>query len=344
MKTYRNVIRAGLVVLLAAPLTCVRQPSPVVGPIPAGPTAVDVQAVASGLVAPVYLTVAGDGSNRLFVVDQVGLVRLIKNGQLVDQPFLDVHGRLVSLNNAYDERGLLGLAFHPGFADSGSPGFGRLYTYQSEPVAGPADFTVPLPSGVQFNHQDVVTEWQVDANNPDAVNPGSAREVLRSDHPQANHNGGQLVFGPDSLLYIGIGDGGAGNDVGSGHSPQGNGQDITTVLGKILRIDPLPPTLTADGVGPASANGQYRIPSDNPFAARNGVAEIYAYGLRNPYRFSFDPATGDLVAGDVGQNTIEEIDIVTKGGNYGWNRKEGTFLFDPATGAATTNSPARRPT
>jgi glucose/arabinose dehydrogenase len=336
-----KLIRGGLVFLLAAPLTCVRPPAPVVGPIPVGPAAVDVQTVASGLVSPVYLTGAGDGSDRLFIVDQIGLVRLFTGGQLVAQPFLDVRSRLVSLSVLYDERGLLGLAFHPGFGDANSPGFRRLYTYQTEPAGGPADFTEAMPSGARFDHQNVVTEWQVDPNAPDTVDPHSARDVMRIDHPQSNHNGGQLLFGPDGLLYIGSGDGGAGNDVGAGHSPQGNGQDTTNVLGKILRIDPLPPMLTSAAVGPAGANGQYRVPADNPFVAGGGLPEIFAYGFRNPYQFSFDAATGDLIAGDVGQNTIEEVDIVVKGGNYGWPIKEGTFLFNRQTGVASPDSPGK---
>ncbi len=334
-----QLIRTGLVLAVAAPLTCVRPPVPVVGPIPVGPAAVHVQTIASGLVSPVYLTHAGDGSDRLFIVDQIGLVHLVKGGQLVAMPFLDVRGRLVSLNGIYDERGLLGLAFHPGFTDASSPGFRRLYTYQSEPATHAADFTVTMPPATSFDHQNVVTEWQIHANAPDTVDPNSARDVMRIDHPQSNHNGGLMVFGPDGFLYIGSGDGGAGNDVGAGHSPQGNGQDTTNVLGKILRIDPLAPALTSPSIGPPSANGRYRIPADNPFVAGGGLPEIFAFGLRNPYSFSFDAATGDLVAGDVGQNTIEEVDIITKGDNYGWNIKEGTFLFDPATGMVTADSP-----
>jgi glucose/arabinose dehydrogenase len=152
----------------------------------------------------------------------------------------------------------------------------------------------------------------------------SARELMRIDKPQFNHNGGALVFGPDKLLYISLGDGGNANDEGPGHVPEGNAQSLSegNVLGKILRIDPL---------GSNSANGQYGLPADNPFVGKPGADEIYAYGFRNPFRMSFDNKTGRLWVGDVGQNNVEEVDVVRKGGNYGWRIKEGTFLFD--TGA-----------
>jgi glucose/arabinose dehydrogenase len=170
-------------------------------------------------------------------------------------------------------------------------------------------------------------------------NPGSYREVLRFDRPEFNHNGGTVAFGPDGLLYAAFGDGGAANDVGAGHNPvTGNAQDLTTILGKVIRINPLNPQLTDDRDGAISANGQYRIPRDNPFFTRAGaVKEIWAYGLRNPYRFSFDVKGGQLLLADVGQNNIEEVDIITRGGNYGWNKQEGTFLFDPKTGNVFTN-------
>ena len=252
----------------------------------------------------------------------------MKNNALLATPFLDLSARLVASTG---ERGLLGLAFHPGYNDSSSPGFRKFYTYTSEPVTGAADFTVPKTSA--FDHQSVVAEWQVSAGNPDLADPASRREVLRVDEPQANHNGGKLAFRPgESYLYISLGDGGAGNDVGDGHNPIiGNGQDLTTVLGKILRIDPLDPALTAGSGDPASANGNYRVPASNPFiSSGTAVHEIYAYGLRNPFRFSFDAPTDRLIAGDVGQKNVEEVDFVEAGKNYGWNRKEGSFLFNPA--------------
>ncbi|MFL6590824.1 MAG: PQQ-dependent sugar dehydrogenase, partial [Chthoniobacterales bacterium] len=239
----------------------------------------------------------------------------------------------------YDERGLLGIAFHPGFSDSNSPGFRKLYTYTSEPVNGPADFTVPNPN--PFNHQSVIAEWQVSAGNPDVVDVATRREVMRIDEPQFNHNAGQMVFRPsDHYLYISLGDGGAANDVGDGHDPvAGNGQKLSTVLGKILRIDPLAPAAQPASTDPISGNGKYRIPASNPFTAGvpENVREIFAYGFRNPFRFSFDAVTDKLIVADVGQDHIEEIDVVEAGKNYGWNKKEGTFLFNPANGNATVD-------
>jgi hypothetical protein len=278
----------------------------------------------NGLTAPNLLVSPGGDTSRQFVADQIGKVHLIKDGALQPTPFLDVSARLSTLNPNYDERGLLGLAFSPTFSIPGTPGYGKLYTYTSEPVTRPADFTVPMPSGSSFNHQNVVTEWTVDPGNPDIVNPGSRREIMRVDWPQMNHNGGMLAFGPDNLLYIAMGDGGQGNDVGPGHGTTGNGRDLSNPLGDVLRIDPH---------GTNSANGQYGIPNDNPFVGTAGaLGEIYASGVRNPWRFSFDNQTGTLVLGDVGQGSVEEINIITKGGNYGWNFKEGQFKFDPVTG------------
>jgi glucose/arabinose dehydrogenase len=283
----------------------------------------------NGLTAPNLLISAGDGTNRQFVTDQVGKVHLMKDGVLQSTPFLDVSARLSTLNPNYDERGLLGLAFSPTYSTPGTAGYGKLYTYTSEPVTRPADFTVSMPSGTAFNHQNVVTEWTVDPNNPDIVNPASRREIMRVDWPQMNHNGGMLAFGPDNLLYIAMGDGGAGKDVGPGHGTTGNGRDLSNPLGDVLRIDPH---------GTNSANGQYGIPNDNPFVGTAGaIGEIYASGVRNPWRFSFDSQTGTLVLGDVGQGTVEEINIITKGSNYGWNFKEGQFKFDPATGQVSND-------
>jgi hypothetical protein len=175
----------------------------------------------------------------------------------------------------------------------------------------------------------------VSAANPDVVDPATRREVMRIDHPQGNHNGGQLAFRPsDRYLYISTGDGGGANDVGNGHAANGgNGQSKNTVLGKILRIDPLAPALTPGSSDAVSVNGKYRVPATNPFVGAAGLDEIFAFGFRNPFRFSFDPGPDDLIVGDVGQNFVEEIDIVERGQNFGWNRKEGSFLFDPSDGS-----------
>ena len=289
----------------------------------------ELQTIASGLTAPNDLTSVGDG--RFFVNQQDGLIRVVKNNALLATPFLDLSARLVSSTG---ERGLLGFAFHPGYTDPSSPGFGKFYTYTSEPVTGAADFTVPKTSA--FDHQSVVAEWQVSAGNPDLADPASRREVMRVDEPQANHNGGKLAFRPGELyLYISLGDGGASNDVGDGHNPStGNGQDLTTVLGKILRIDPLDPSTDCrqrrSGRVRTGATGFPRaIPSS---AAAPRCTRFTPMACVIPFRFSFDAPTDRLIVGDVGQNNIEEVDFVEAGKNYGWNRKEGSFLFNPSNG------------
>ncbi|HEX8279872.1 MAG TPA: PQQ-dependent sugar dehydrogenase [Chthoniobacterales bacterium] len=304
-------------------------------PIPKGPTYVQLAQVATGLTAPGALISPRDGSGRLFVVQQTGQVLILKNGA-VTGTFLNVASRLVTLNPGYDERGLLGFAFHPDFNNPAAAGYRKVYTYTSEPVAGVADFTVP--NNNSFNHQSVVAEWQVSANNPDLIDAATRREIMRINEPQSNHNGGDLQFRPsDRYLYISLGDGGAANDVGAGHNPTtGNAQDRSNILGKIIRIDPLNPALTAQSTDPISANGKYRVPASNPFVGQSGIVpEIYNYGLRNPYRISFDAPTDRFIIGDVGQNNIEELDLGAAGANYGWNRKEGSFLFNPANGTVT---------
>jgi glucose/arabinose dehydrogenase len=316
---------------------------PIAERIQKGSVSVELEEVVTGLAAPIDLTSAPDETGKLYVVDQAGKVFIIFNGELMPVAFLDVTDRMIPLGvrgtgdeNDYDERGLLGFAFHPGFADMESAGYRKVYTYTSEPNLLPADFTTD-PALENINHQSVIAEWMVDSNNPDIVDPNSYREILRIDQPQFNHNGGMLAFGPDEYLYIALGDGGASNDTGDGHGEFGNGQNINTIHGSIARIDPLEPLLTPDSNDPVSASGNYRIPLDNPFVGVNGVDEIFAYGFRNPFRFSFDPETGDLIAADVGQNNVEEIDIVYSGGNYGWNLKEGSFGFDPDTGDVLDN-------
>jgi glucose/arabinose dehydrogenase len=311
---------------------------PIPEPIPQGPFRVRLEPVASGLTAPNWGTSAPGDEDSLFVVDQPGIVWAIDLPTGAKEVFLDVSDRLVPLGafgpGTFDERGLLGLAFHPDYVENG-----LLYTYTSEPTAGAADFST-MPPETPPDHQSVIAEWSVpNPGDPDSVaDPTTRRELLRIDEPQFNHNGGALNFGPDGKLFISLGDGGAEDDQGVGHSPEGNGQDPSNVLGKILRIDPS---------GSNSANGNYGIPSDNPFVGREGfVPEIWAYGFRNPFRFSFDSVTGELIVGDVGQNHIEEIDVVTKGGNFGWRVKEGTFLFDPngdEPGFVTANSPGEPP-
>ena len=292
--------------------------TPIADPIPEhivkGDITIELQPILDGLSAPLGLAVPDDGSKRMFVYDQAGLAWVVANGaDKLPTPLLDVRSRLVVFGN-YDERGLLGLATHPDFAHHP-----LVYTYTSEPIAGPADFVNVMPAGVTNSHQSVLAEWRIDPAHPDQVDPASRREILRIDKPQSNHNGGTLRFGPDGYLYISLGDGGQANDVANGHVPGGNAQNLQRIYGKLLRID-------VDGTN--SANGKYGIPKDNPFVGQNAVQEIYAYGLRNPFTYSFDSLTGDLYVGDAGQNNIEEVDLIVKGGNYGWNVKEGTFWFD----------------
>ncbi|HEX6140523.1 MAG TPA: PQQ-dependent sugar dehydrogenase [Candidatus Limnocylindria bacterium] len=262
-------------------------------PLPTGPDRLRAVLVADGLVAPVGIASAADGSGRLFVNEQAGVVRVIEaDGTLQDEPFLDIAGRV----EAGGERGLLGLAFHPDFADNG-----RLFVHYSRAGDGAT----------------VVSEFSA-ASDHRTADPASERVILTLAQPFANHNGGQLAFGPDGYLYIGLGDGGSGGD------PFGNGQSTGVLLGKILRLD-------VD----AGSNG-YGVPSTNPFAPDGvrpgeGRLEIWAFGLRNPWRFSFDPRGGDLYIADVGQGTWEEIDrqpADSPGGeNYGWNVMEGRHCF-----------------
>ena len=322
----------------------------VFAPIHRGGARIGLEAVASGMTAPLKSITAPGEPQRIYVVDQTGVLWSVNLANGTRTAFVDLSARLVPLGvfgpNTFDERGFLGVAFHPEYATNG-----LLYTYTSEPVAGPPTFPSTLPVGVAPDHQNVVAEWRaVEPGNPAAgVNPASRREIMRVDWPQFNHDAGDIAFGPDGMLYVPMGDGGGADDAdgqlftvatGSfpvvqapivGHQVDGNAQKLNTPLGKILRID-------VDGTN--SANGQYGIPSDNPFVGVSGaIAEIYAYGFRNPFRLSFDSESGVLIAGDVGQNDIEELDIVDAGANYGWNHKEGTLFFNVngnAEGFATT--------
>lgn len=310
-----------------------------------GEIALYLQPVATGLSAPDYAISPPGDTNRLFVVEQNGLLRIIQNGVLLPTAALDISGLIsTSLNpaNPNDERGFLGLAFHPGFNTPASPGYKTLYTFNSQ-LIGTAP-TYAAPNGASQGYKTAVNEWKISNSNSNVVDPASVREIISFGKNANNHNGGTIAFGPDGYLYLGLGDGGNANDVGASHiEPGGNAQNLTTPLGKMLRFDPINPSLNPSSPDPVSPNGQYRIPTTNPFQDPGQVPEIYAYGLRNPYRFSFDRGTGDLILADVGQNNIEEIDRIILGGNYGWAIKEGDFLFNrtngPSGNAGTIGTP-----
>jgi glucose/arabinose dehydrogenase len=267
--------------------------TPTPGTVPA--TALTLQRIASGFSAPLGLESPDDSGGRLFVVEQGGTIRIIQNGAAVATPFLDISSKVTSGG----EMGLLGLTFHSGF-----PTNPRFYVNYVRTVAGQI--------------QSVIAEYQLSTTNANQADVASERILLTVNQVGnfSNHKAGQLAFGSDGFLYFGLGDGGGGGD------PNGNGQNKNTLLGKMMRID----------VDATSPGLQYRIPPDNPFAAGGGLPEIWAYGFRNPWRFSFDRSTGRQFVADVGQDAFEEIDIVTKGGNYGWNTMEGLHCFNPSSG------------
>ena len=287
-------------------------PATAAAPTPGGPRApqggeVGLELVADGLTSPVVLTEPPDGSGRLFLVDQTGQIRIVsREGELLEEPFLDLKDRLVQLNPDYDERGLLGLAFHPDFTNNR-----RFFVYYSAPrrSAAPPD----------WDHTGRLSEFQARPDNPSSADPASERVVLEVDDPQANANGGHIAFGPDGLLYVPLGDGGNANDAGVGHSPQGNAQDVTNLLGDVLRID-------------VNAPPPYGFPADNPFNGRpDGRPEIFASGFHNPTHLSFDQrGNRQLFVSDGGQDRYEEVNIVNPG-NYGWRIKEGTHCFNTTT-------------
>lgn len=250
---------------------------------PTGVVALALEVVAGGLGSPLYLT-APAADPRLFIVEQAGRIRIVRDGRLLATPFLDIRGRVSSGG----ERGLFSLAFHPLYASNGF--FYVSYT--------------------DTNGDSRIERYSVTAD-PDVADPSSAKLILSVQQPFSNHNGGLVAFGPDGMLYIGFGDGGSGGD------PLGHGQNVNTLLGALLRID-------VDGGDP------YGVPADNPFVGRPGADEIWAYGLRNPWRFAFDREAGLLYIADVGQNAWEEVNVVPAGDggvNYGWNVMEGGHCF-----------------
>jgi len=246
------------------------------------PAAYTWQEVVNGLQRPVDIQSSQDGSGRLFVIEKVGRIRILQNGQLLDVPFLDITNRVGSRSN---EQGLLGLAFHPSYEDNG-----RFFVNYTDK-----------------NGNTVIARYQV-SSDPNVADPASETALLRVEQPFPNHNGGVLAFGPNGYLYAGLGDGGSQGD------PFGNAQNLNTLLGKILRLD-------------VDQGEPYVIPSDNPFGS-----EVWALGLRNPWRMSFDRVTGDLYVADVGQNTWEEIDFLPAGSpggaNFGWSYREGAHNYE----------------
>ena len=251
---------------------------------------IGLEEVVSGLERPVHLT-APSGDDRLFIVEQPGRIRVVRDGELLERPFLDLTSKVESGGN---EQGLLSVAFHPEYESNG-------YLY------------------VNYTDADGntrVERYTVSGSDPDRADPSSAKLIIGFAQPFRNHNGGQVLFGPDRMLYVPTGDGGSGGD------PRGNGQDRSSLLGKILRVD-------VDGGDP------YAIPPDNPFVGETGIrGEIWAYGLRNPWRVAFDEVEGLLFVADVGQNAYEEITVVPAdepGINYGWNHMEGTHCFPPGS-------------
>ncbi|MGD0613214.1 MAG: PQQ-dependent sugar dehydrogenase [Anaerolineales bacterium] len=266
------------------PIPTVTQNNPVGFPDPGGYA---WEPVVTGLNLPVDIQNAGDGSGRLFIVEKSGRILILQNGQLLSTPFLDIQARVDSRGT---EQGLLGLAFHPNYAQYGT-------------------FFVNY---IDLNGNTVIARFHVSTGDPNWADPSSEVDILRIHQPYPNHNGGGLAFGPDGMLYAGLGDGGSEGD------PNRTGQNLGTLLGKLLRIN-------------VNSGATYGIPPDNPFAAGGGQPEIWVFGLRNPWRFSFDRLTGDLYIADVGQDKWEEVDFIpagTPGGlNFGWSYYEGLHPY-----------------
>ena len=300
-----TAIRAATSAAIAPPPAATTLPQPVSPPTPAAEATslprplmdapnrlfeIDLTPIVEGgLIRPTYLTHAGD--DRLFVVEQPGRIRIIQDGQLLEQPFLDITGKVATDGNA---QGLLSVAFHPDYKHNGQ--FFVNYTRQKDGAT-------------------VIERYLVPNDDPDRADGQSGKVILVMAQPEANHTGGLIKFGPDGYLYIGMSDGGGEGDQ---HGAIGNGQNRSVLLGKLLRID-------------VTHQDTYAVPPTNPFGT-----EVWAYGLRNPWRFSFDRVTGDLFIADVGQSTYEEVDFqpaVSKGGeNYGWRSMEGLHCFNPQVG------------
>lgn len=291
---------------------------------------IGLKLIAEGLNAPTTLVSIPDGSGRLLVADQSGVIHLLDPaGNKSERPFLDLRSKIVTLGKGMEERGLLGLAPHPQFKSNR-----KFYVVYSAPLRTNAP--------PKWDHTERLSEFKTAGEDFSSADLASERVILEIDHPDWNHNSGRLAFGPDGYLYWTVGDGGAHNDVGDvtrgrEHPPQGNGQRLDTHLGKVLRLD-------------INGGSPYGIPKDNPYAdGRKGLPEIYAYGLRNPWGMSFDRGgKHDLIVADVGQDRWEEINVIINGGNHGWRLREGFDGFDPKnprtapTNAATVGADGKR--
>jgi glucose/arabinose dehydrogenase len=296
-----------LLLLLAVSVTTA-QDLPQTRTTPPDPNGFALEPIADGFQRALYVTHAGDDSGRLFVVQQNGIIYVFQNGVTLETPFLNISGYVSedALGTAYTERGLLGLAFHPDYAENG-----LLYINYTE----------------RGTHETVVASLSVMADNPNMADFDTRTELLRIPQPYGNHNGGHMAFGADGYLYISVGDGGSAGD------PLNSGQNPNTLLGTILRIDVDMPLF----------DNAYGIPLDNPFVGLDtGLDEVWAYGLRNVWRFSFDPLTGDMFIGDVGQNRWEEINILSPtggGANFGWNVFEASHPYSGAAAPADVVMP-----
>jgi glucose/arabinose dehydrogenase len=305
MRKYLNgtllTVLLGGVGILLLPSYVLRKPDP--DGLLAPALTFKAQPIVDGLQAPLDMTFIGNGD--ILVAEQAGKIRLIKNGKLTDAPVLDISSKIIKLMPV-DVRGLLGFAVHPKFKSNH-----KIYVFYSAPAT--AD---------KSDHKDVVAEYTL-SDNATLPDPESGRILFTADEPGQGDNGGCLKFGPDGYLYVAMGDGGGGGDK---HGPIGNGQNMNTLLGKILRID-------------VSSDSTYVVPKDNPFVSKADVKpEIWAYGLRNTWRFSFNRATKQLFTCDVGEGAWEEMDIIEKGGNYGWRMVEGNHCFNPKEGCDFTGT------
>jgi glucose/arabinose dehydrogenase len=319
--------------------------------VPQGEIAIGLQTVCSGLSHLIGIVDPNDGSGRIFLIEQQGRVKVLQSdGSISNNNFMDISNLLTPLvldTIGYDERGLLSLALSPDFVNDGT-----LFFYASYPKNNDADFTIPTEylsmDGTDYDnidHHSVIIKRTFSDDNENGIYDYSDSftdyELMRFEQPTANsfpfigsnHNGGHLFFDNNGFLMIAIGDGGDANDTGNGHPSIGNGADPTNLLGALIRIDTN---------GNNSNNGKYGIPLDNPFYGHSTyLEEIYAYGFRNPWTFTQDPLTNEIYSSDSGQNTIQEVNKILPGKNYGWRAKEGSFLFDPVTGniGSLTNSP-----